>query len=305
VQGPSTQPIAAGDLAVLVRPADEFLRIKVRLRPAQEPGGLPRDRARTLREAIAQDAEAARLVEPTEGPGDYELSLDDGGQLVLRGPENTVRNRYTDDKEVPKSLWQHARQKALLQLHGEGGRDFSDNQTLAVQLVPATRQNDCARGVWEQVPPNAEQVMPLCQSWNVRVELAQDAPTPLLVGGVVLSTDGSLFGFPFDGRKVLLRPGERITFDAHRETFTASPPLDVQDHVIVFGTQETNPVPWHLLTDTAATRAEGPPMNGLYRALHRYLQPGSRGQQQAVEEADETTWTLSHLTMRVRDNPSP
>jgi cell wall-associated NlpC family hydrolase len=80
------------------------------------------------------------------------------------------------------------------------------------------------------------------------------------------------------------------------------PPLDVQDHIMVFGTQETNPVQWHLLTNTAATRAAGPPMSGLYRALDSYLQPGTRGTGRVEEAVEETTWTLSSMTVRVEAN---
>jgi hypothetical protein len=292
-----------GDLALLVRPADAFLRIKVRLRPAEEPGGIPAQRAAALRAAIARDDEANKLVETTEGAGDFELSVASDGQLVLRGPENKIRKHYSEDARVPENLWQHARQRALLRLQGEGGADYTDNQTLRVQLVPApkSRQTICADGVWEQAEPNKEQTIPLCHAWNVRVELAQDSPTPLLVGGVLLSTDGSTFGLPSDGRKLLLKPGEAVTFNGRDETFAGTPPLDVQDHVIVFGTQETNPVPWHLLTSTAAARAASRPRSGLYRALDQYVS-ATRGIQVQEEGIEDTTWTLSAMTMRVEAN---
>jgi hypothetical protein len=297
--------VQEGDLALLVRPGDDALRLRVRLRPEREPGGLPAERAQALRASIAADPEAHLAVEPTDGPGDFELAAGESGLLVLRGPENTVRNLYRVDREVARSLWQHARQRALLQLRGEGGADFSDDQTLEVRLGPAPGQGPCARGAWRQAAPGAEQVIPLCHRWQVQVALSREASVPLLVGGVVLSTDGGLLGFPADGRSVRLRPGERVTFSAAAETFTATPPLQVRDQLIVFGTQETNPVPWHLLTDTAATRAAGPPLTGLYRALDRYLQPGSRGAARAVEAADERSWTLSHLSLRVVPAAAP
>ena len=291
----------AGDLAVLVRPADAYLGIKVRLRPADEPGGIPIERASQLSASIEANPETKMLVELTEGAGDFELSVDSNEALVLRGPENKIRNVYNEDGVVADNLWQHARQLALLQLRGEGGADFTDNETLQVQLVPASRQTECADGIWEQSPANSEQVIPLCHAWNVKVTLSKDAPMPLLVGGVIFSTDGNSFGFPVDGRKVALKPGEDVVFNSG-ETFVGKPPLDVQDHVMVFGTQEINPVQWHLLTNTAATRAVGPPMSGLYRALDRYLQPGIRGTGRLEEAVEDTTWTLSALTLRVEAN---
>lgn len=302
-------PIALGDLAVLVRPSDEYLKISVRLRPASEPGGLPEDKAASVRSAVENNQEAKMLVELTPDAGDFELSLAGDGRLVLRGPENQIRNTFADDAmaAVAENLWQHARQRALLNLHGEGGSDFTDNQTLQVQLVPAPRQNPCADGSWEQTEPNQEQIVPLCHEWNIKVTYQQvnNSPPNLLIGAAVLSTDGSIYGLPTDGRKVRLQSGESVTFNARRETFRGAPPLDVQDHVLVFGTQETNPVPWHLLTTTARQRGmvtRGKPTSALYRALDRYLRPGARGVEE-VEAVEETTWTRSSLTLRVRANP--
>ena len=137
----------------------------------------------------------------------------------------------------------------------------------------------------------------------MKATLDRNAPKPLVLGGVILLTDGSSLGFPSDGRKVLLRPGESVTFNARDETFRAIPPLDVWDHVVVFGTQEANPVAWHLLTSAARTRsAAGAPTGALHRALDRYLQSGTRGQERAEEQAEDTTWTLSHIEMRVEAN---
>jgi hypothetical protein len=106
---------------------------------------------------------------------------------------------------------------------------------------------------------------------------------------------------------VRVAPGETATFDLKGETFTGVPPLDVQDRIIVFGTRETNPVPWHRLTQTATTRAGGiESQNALFRALHNYLQPGSRGARPAIEtdkaDVESDTWTLSSITMRVEAN---
>ena len=298
--------IKGGDLAVMVRPSDAALNIRVRLRPEGEAGGIPAARAEQLGKLITANKEAAMFIDLVEDGDNFELSMD-GDELVLRGPENNIRNRYSDDLSVPDSLWQHARQKALLKLRGEGGADFTDHQTLQVQLVPAKKQVSGVRGEWKQAPPNSEQIMPLKYHWHVQVSLAADAPKPLLIGGLILSSDGGSYGLPCDGRAEPLKPGETVTFDAKAggrdcplgETFGAAPPLDTQDHVIVFGTQETNPVPWHLMTETARTRSAHGRGGPLYSALDRYMRPGTRGVAVGVEEFDETTWTLSSLTLRV------
>ncbi len=228
--------------------------------------------------------------------------------LVLKGPENRPRNNYKSDNQVPQSLWQHARQRALLHLRGEGGRDFRDNETLLVSLIPApaAKQNKCSqKGVWQQAEPNSLQVIPLCYAWNVQVTRADKSPIPLLIGALILSTDGSIYALPRDDRKERLQAGESYTFNARGETFLGTPPLDVQDRIIVFGTHEKNPIAWSLFTETAATRGtRGPSPSGLYRALDRYLRPGTRGVGQVDEGGgEEFTWTMSTVTMRVEANP--
>ena len=99
------------------------------------------------------------LVELTEGAADFELSVGADDRLVLKGPENRPRNSYKSDDQVPASLWLHARQRALLQLRGEGGQDFQDNQTLQVSLVqaPDAKQNKCSqKGIWEPAEVQSE-----------------------------------------------------------------------------------------------------------------------------------------------------
>lgn len=295
--------VMPGDLAVLARPADDFTTLKVRLKPAAEEGGVHLETARKIRDLVAGNEEANMLVELVDGPGDFELSMLDKDRMVLRGPENRLRNVYQHIEDVPKSLWRHARQRALLHLRGEGGGDFVDNQTLAVSLIPAppAKQNKCADGIWQQAVPGEHQIIPLCHAWNVKVELSEASPYPLLIGALILSTDGSIFALPRDNRKVRLQAGESVTFNASGETFIGLPPLDVRDHILVFGTRESNPVSWGQFTQAAARR--GPGQSGLARALNRYFQPGTRGVGVAVDESEETTtWTMSTITMQVEAN---
>jgi hypothetical protein len=310
---PAPQP---GDIAILARPGDEYTRITVRLRPAAEAGGIPAERAASIRTSIENHPEASMLTQLTQGPGDFELSVGEQDRILLRGPENTIRVSYENDSAIAKNLWQHARQRALLHLKGEGGADFTDNHSLQVQLIPSEKQDVCADGNWVQAPPNEEQIIPLCHKFNIQVSLQEDTnlgmldhntPAGVQVGGVILSTDGSILGFPIDGRSVRIAPGETAKFDLQGETFRGIPPLDVQDRIIVFGTRETNPVQWHRLTETAKTRSKGiASQNALFRALHNYLQPGSRGIEQTVatdeSSVESDTWTLTSLTTRVEAN---
>lgn len=290
---PGTEAVTAGDKAVLLRPGNDSLKIIL------STEGIPKENRKRLIRLVKDDPDIALLVGFDDAGTDFKLTATMNGELQLLGPEGRVRNTFSQESLLPKILWQHARQRAMLQLKGEGVESYTDNETLEVQLVPAEKQSSCARGIWEQALPNNEQVIPLCHSWHVKVHLRENAPTGLLVGGVILSTDGSLFGFPSDGHNQLLRPGETHVFKS--ETFMGTPPIDVQDRLIVFGTQETNPVPWYKLTSKSASRA-AVFTSTLGRTLNRYFQRGYRGQKLVVEEQDESSWTLTSIAMRVEAN---
>jgi hypothetical protein len=300
----SAGEISEGDLAVPVRPGDANLKLRVRVRPAEETGGLPADRAGALRQSIEDDPDSALLIDLTDGPGDFELSVDQVDRLVLRGPANRIRVTYDRDSAVPRNLWQHARQQAMLQLRGEGGTDFVDHETLEARLLPAPAANqECrTRGEWQQAEPNRRQEVPLRCSWNLEVSLSESSPVPLLIGALLLTSDGGVFSLPADNQILTLRPGERHLFNATGETFQGAPPLDVQDHLLVFGTQETNPVPWYLFAEAAATR-QGAQGGALYRALDLFVRPGARNAASVWERANEdTTWTMSSVAIRVTGN---
>lgn len=117
----------------------------------------------------------------------------------------------------------------------------------------------------------------------------------LLLGGVVLSNDGSILGFPDGGKAVYADPGKTVTFD---ETFEATLPLDAPESVRVFGTQEREAVDWYRLTQTARARNGG----ALEQALDRYIS-GTRGQTRR-QLTEMKSFTVSSLTLRVKANVS-
>ncbi|MGH8168373.1 MAG: caspase family protein, partial [Woeseiaceae bacterium] len=262
--------------------------------------GVPSERAEALRALIAADPDASASVELVDSGDQYEISVNENNDLMLRGPENRTRIEYDSDAAVPRNLWQHARQRALLMLRGEGGSDFRDQETLQVQIVPAPTQLPCADGVLENAGPLDEQLIPLCHSWQIKVRLDESSPHSLAVGGVVLAGDGGTFGIPNDGQAEVLDPGQELTFRAQADTFTAVPPLGIQEQVLVFGTLETNPVPWNLMTEAASRR--GGLDSPLARALSNYLSPGTRGAERTRYLVEDTTWTVSTVSYRVVAN---
>ncbi|MBX3641001.1 MAG: caspase family protein [Nitrosomonas sp.] len=296
----TAEPIRPGDLAILSKSSDDQRMLKITLRPHTEQGGITAEKADLINAGLDQNQDAKNMVKLVANNGIFEISYEND-QYILQGPENQVRNRFTQIDRVIENLRLHALQRVLSTLHGEGGSLFADQDTLQIQLVPASKQDPCAQNTdWRQAPPNAitAQEIPLCYKWNVKVKLSEKSPVRLLVGGLILSTDGSIFGFPADGTAVPLGPGEEIVFAAKGETFVASEPLNIEDQIVVFGTQETNPVPWSRLTQSAVQRA-GDTKSGLYKILDQYLK-GTRGVSQPVETDDtDTAWTKSSITMRV------
>lgn len=273
---PNAPAIAVGDVAVVIAASPEFARMKVRLRPSAEPGGVGDTERAAVEAAIKGHAEASLLVEVTRAAGEFEISSQQSA-LILRGPENRIRNTYprpADASRIAADLALHVRQRTLLQYQAENGSDFRDNATLKVQIKPAPRQEQCAKGTWVQAEANEEQVIPLCHRWRVEITLDRDSPQPLYVSGLILSSDGGIVAFPNDNQLVRLEPGGQKVYT---DTFWGSPPLDVRDYVMVFGTQVRNPVRWHQLETT------------------------TRGQQPATF-ALENTWTLTTVPLRVEAN---
>ncbi len=115
----------------------------------------------------------------------------------------------------------------------------------------------------------------------------------------VASASGDRIGARPSDWYVKLEPGEEYVF--RRAIFEGRPPFGVQDKVLVFGTQESNPVAWHLLAETAPTRsATSAPQSPLFQALDRYLRPGSRGQVK-IDDVETATLTLTSMTLRGSD----
>lgn len=295
-----------GDLAVLARPGIDALQLRVRIRPAKEAGGVPLARAQEIETALRNDSftRDVILLELTDAA--FELIQAASGRLQLIGPEGRIRNTYPASSSasaaaVVESLSNHARQAALLQLSGGEGDRLRNNQTLQVQAVPEplASQLPCAQDKpWHQAPPNTEQRIPLCYRWRIQVTVSPDTPYPLLIGGVVLSSDGTMTGFPKMGEQQPVPPGGSYTIPFR---LRAELPLEARDHVIVFGTRENEPVRWDQMTTAQNTKGPAAHSSNLAKIVANYLTPGTKGG--VVEELEaESPWTSSHMTALVQAN---
>jgi len=289
--------ISLGDLVIMLQPAISVL--SVRIRPASEKGGVSADRAKTLGNNLANNGAAKDLI-TFDNRGDFEIAQGYDSKLQLWGPENKLRKVFEKDSYVIENLILHAKQRAILQMRSEGGDSFQENETLKARIIPAPDQDACSRQhTWVQAEDNASQTIPLCHKWNLQVTVSPNAKKPLLIGGVLLATDGSIYGFPADGRKELVKPGDTVTFAGRGETFRALPPLDQQDQALFFGTDQANPVDWHTLTSLS----RGVQTNSLQRTIKSFVNQPTRGFGVAVETTDNTqSWTRSIVPFRVEAN---
>lgn len=299
----NAKPIKIGDIAVLMRPGDAQRHLNVSL------SGIPSKRIKKLKNSLIKQDQAKQVIHFVSSKDDFEISMDSNGFYVIKGPENTIRSRFSKEEDVIENLYAHSKQRVFSSLQGEGGGLYTDQETLQVQAipVPADQQESCTKGkMWSQEQPNSliAQTIPICYKWNIKVKLSKNSPTKLLIGALILSTNGSIFGIPNDGRLETLEPDKEYTFRLAGETFQAGKPIGIHDQIIVFGTQENNPVYWRDLSMSFSRSIETVKRGKfgyLQHTLNRYLS-GTRGIQKADDNLDaETAWTLSSIAVKVID----
>jgi hypothetical protein len=306
--------LAIGDIAVLVRPSDTAVKLKVAF-----ANNLPSSLVTHLKNEQAEDnalANAITFVSEAD-VSDFELLASSTAEAVLVDTQGFTRNRFClsvtacDDQNatnvvavILKTLMNHARQKSLSMLQGEGGKYFTDQSSLAVSikpLPPRSQDAACANAEFKAERVNNVQRIPLCYAngqrgyssfwYQVQVKLLDDPPSgkQLFVGGVILWNNGSIDGF--SGTNVPLRKGQTEVF---RDEFGSTLPLHTIDRILVFGT--LTPVNWEYLTSIVAGRsASTEPVSALETLLEDYVW-FSRG---GTKRANGSPWTLSMLQVQV------
>ena len=296
------QKIVAGDLAVLALPGNHLNHLEIRLRPFEEPGGLPPSLAESIREAVTAHEEAKIMVRIVERGAELEYARREDGAVLLLDPAERTLYLFQEENEAATAaailgnLLQQVRIKALLGLKGEGGTIFADERTLEVQIIPSDQgEVACQKRGFESQTKALVQTIPLCNFWVVKVRLNPNCKKPLRVGGLYLTASGSILNFPLDNQAVILEPGQSHEFSD--DVFLSGPPLETLSHVLVFGTEKDQPISWHLLADTSRN-ADFSKANSLSKLLGRYLSPSLRGEGGEIE-VNRSSWCLSSLPIKV------
>ncbi len=303
------RPTQPGDLAVPSLAGDAALKLSVDVYAANVAGGVPTDVRTALVGAVSGDPRLSRRIRFERSANAFTVESRSNGGLLLRGPEGAIRNIFSKSdestvRELAESLANHASQRALLLLRGETGELFENDRTLEVQIARGESQPLCAGSAWTQSCPNDTQIIPLCTQWKIRVK--NTSTRVLHVGGAVLWNDGEIEAVPEGGRSQPIEPGGTVVLDG--AAFQSLPPLDSQDHVVIFGTQQ--PTDWNAVATTprAKTRALSE-ASDLAAVLRGYVvgERGGRrmGQDQPTSERpgpEIRSWTHSHVPIRVVAN---
>ncbi len=281
--------VAIGDVLVLMQPGRDAVVLSVAIDLANAD-------TKAVEDAIAADERYAQVLK-VDKRGAYAVRRGVEGGFEIVGPEGDVRNRVDASADaaatIAKLLALHARQRALLALASETGSTDDARVEAKLLPLPAAKQPPCAKGTWVEAEGAEIQTVPLCHKFMVEVRLSGDGPRS--IGGVILSNDGSITGFPLDGRAKTIYPDKPIVFFAGGEA-QAAPPLRVLDHILVFTTPANEPVAWHLL-DFSKSRGK---TSDLHARLTGYL-TGARGVKMS-KPAEDSRFGVHQLSFRVQAN---
>ncbi|CAM2005567.1 caspase family protein [Acanthopleuribacter pedis] len=298
-------PVRVDDRAVLELPGDDVFLVGYRLQRGGL-GAVSPEFVEALRAALRTTA-LGRLVKEVERGWVFEIQEHADGTVHLVDEQGQTRFRFQAGfraapekaaKEMALRLSAFARIRGFAALKGDGGTLLQDHVSLQVRAVQNPHDPlDCARGVWPEQPPNGHQQIPLCFQWHVSVSLVDGEVETLAVGGILAGSDGSLYGFPSDGSRVLLRKGQTYTFTS--DPFISGPPFKQKGHLFVFGSMPDNHVNWSNLTTSLQHGAKNAGSD-LERVLRGYLARDSNTGKDGFYQ--ENRWTLSKVSFEVIPN---
>lgn len=237
--------IREGDWAQLVRPATAARQLRLRLRPADQAGGIANPAAfiEMMKTPFKDELGVAGAVgksslinfEATDY--DFEISRNAAGALEVLDADGVLRNTLEkpadggalERKELAQILSNHFQQITLLADWKPSGGELMPNSSIEATLVPLVVSEEIHRRAsapscqsrprvtrtdWP-IAKNAPQRIPLCAFYQIKVKLDPAAPVSLKVAASALSANGDMLAYPrdpadprvIDTAGVELRPG--------------------------------------------------------------------------------------------------
>lgn len=303
-EGGSGNPLVKGDLATLIRPGRDVTSLKVAMANPREPGGLSLEDRTKIEAALRDDKEARLSVvlvdTKAESISDVDLAVVREGPLFkLVDREKRVRASFRDGRyvgpEIIETCWRLARIKTLLNMSGEGGGKYQNQETVVIEIEGVGQEVE-EQGVEEQgIIKNGRHTRTLYAHQPWRVKITSTAAETIYAAGFVLTGTGKIFGLPQNGVETALEPGASHTFP---RKFNSKPGPELDDHIIIFASSQ--PINWKLLGETTRARnmARGSgSLLPLFQELHHYLNPTLSGQ---TEASPPQPWTTTILNLKTK-----
>lgn len=245
----NARPIVASDIGVMNRPSTDARRLKVRIRPASEQGGISDAGALEieLRQQIIEVFKFADddLISFVDAGPDFEIAIDHEGRYQIADPMGHVRNSSLKVSDIAEDLINHLAQMTLLKDWRVESGDMTANKTIRVSMVPIPQQGGwnghCRPNFevlpWPEAKPNSEQEIPLCSRYGVRIEVEEkeekgETRESLIIGAAIMSADGMMYPLPCNKVGLELKGGQSETLED--PTLPNSKTIECNNHFQAF-----------------------------------------------------------------------
>lgn len=269
--------IAVGDIAVMIQPSESYQALRIRLKPEDEPYGLPNSLHNMIIqkiEGMSNDSFGSISIINEEPEYSVELlpnenlAIPNGeqtSQIIIRGigsnrdviiPKDNIEDITANT--IVNKLDSLNKLKKFSNLTSYSNGEFTDDKTLKVDIIKSDKalpdkQVKFIKDHYDinckdpaSLSPKADQdnlsyKLPICMTYYVKIKYnsppAITAP-PLYIGLITISSEGDLDSYPKTVTDARLEPGQEVLFPDDGFSLAAFPPLGEEDIFLAIGTQD-------------------------------------------------------------------